>query len=219
MESTLIETRIKRYKLYRVKIKKESNLLEKKRIENDEIKAIEKKLSKIDSSLLIKKNLFSPFEVDNISNQGEYEYINELLILITQLDDEKYSKLIHDSMLVEYNLENEPTFDEKGKITNVWLHDDLYYKELLEIKHWVSLMVNNFPNIENEIKRKLFVFKDVLYKTKSKEVVENLLRPNVNLLKVKRNKNSLLIFAFLQYCLFVIALLILVFMIIFFVGP
>ncbi|MEG2198630.1 MAG: hypothetical protein RRZ34_02085, partial [Malacoplasma sp.] len=91
MESTLIETRIKRYKLYRVKIKKESNLLEKKRIENDEIKAIEKKLSKIDSSLLIKKNLFSPFEVDNISNQGEYEYINELLILITQLDDEKYS--------------------------------------------------------------------------------------------------------------------------------
>lgn len=219
MEMKLLETRVKRYKTYRIKIKKESSLLEKKRIDNDEIKIIEKKIIKIDPNLIIKKKLFFPFEVDNIGNQGEYEYINELLILITQIDDVKYSNLISDSSLVEYDLENVPTFDEKGKITNVWLNDDIQYKELTEIQSWISLMENNFPNIENEIKKKLFIFKDVLYKTKSKEIVDDLLKPHVSILKVKINKKPLLIFAFLQYCLFIIGLLVLIFIIIFFVGP
>lgn len=219
MEMKLLETRVKRYKTYRIKIKKESSLLEKKRIDNDEIKIIEKKIIKIDPNLIIKKKLFFPFEADNIGNQGEYEYINELLILITQIDDVKYSNLISDSSLVEYDLENVPTFDEKGKITNVWLNDDIQYKELTEIQSWISLMENNFPNIENEIKKKLFIFKDVLYKTKSKEIVDDLLKPHVSILKVKINKKPLLIFAFLQYCLFIIGLLVLIFIIIFFVGP
>lgn len=218
MEIKLLETRVRRYKTYRVKIKKEYTLLEKKRIDNDEIKVIEKKIAKINPNLLITKKLFFPFEVDNISNQGEYDYINELLILITQIDDAKYSNLIFDSSLVEYDLENIPTFDEKGEITNVWLNDDEQYKELVEIQSWIFLMENNFSNIENEIKKKLFIFKDVLYKTKSQEIVHRLLKPNVSSLKVKINKKCLLMFAFLQYSLFIIGILVLVFIIIFFIG-
>lgn len=214
----LLETRVKRYKTYRIKIKKESTLLEKKRADNDEMKVIEKKIRKINPNLIIKKKLFFPFELDNISNQGEYDYINELLILITQIEDSKYSNLISDSSLVEYELENIPTFDEKGEITNVWLNDDTPYKELIEIQSWISLMENNFSNIENETKKKLFIFKDVLYKMKSKEIVDLLLKPNITTLKVKINKKYLLLFAFLQYCLFVIGLLVLIFLIIFLVG-
>ena len=95
---SLSTTRVKKYKSYRLEIKKDYEAYNKKIEEKDELKLIEKKIKKIDPNLII-KNKELDFFMDVIVNEvNDHGYIKEAIYtsnLVNLLDSRKCSHLMN----------------------------------------------------------------------------------------------------------------------------
>lgn len=218
MDFKINETRVKKYKSYRIKIKKEYDVLSKKIDNDDFIKKIERKISKVFPSLLIDSKDFSPFNFVALSVVDEYAYITELILLVNQIKDNKYSNLLMKIKEKEINLDSNPSFDREGNVTNVWLKNDLKHKELLEIRTWIISISKQIEKIETDLKKKLFSFKDVLYKTQDKKFSQKLLAFKIESIHIKKEKKYLVLLNCLNVFVFFGFLTSIIFLIVYFFG-
>ncbi|MCF0217821.1 MAG: hypothetical protein HUJ42_02125 [Malacoplasma sp.] len=210
-----IETRVKKYKQYRNKIKSDYSNFVKKSAKNDVIKKIEKKLAKIDEKLLIKdfeSHLFIDFS-NNFTNDGGH-----VISIKNYLDNSKnnnFSELLAKANSVKNEIDNEPSFDTKGNLSLIWYKQDSKFSELEKIHDWINLMVSEREKIVSNIKENIFLFKDALYKTSNRETVSSILPVVSSFSKVKVNYKNKRIYNFLLYGFFILISLAFLFIILF----
>lgn len=189
MEDKILETRVKRYKQYRLKIKKEYSTFIKNANNKDEVRSIEKQLKKIEPSLLIKRNnkVFVDFNSNWTNDDG---YINEAKTLLMSLKKNKFSELLNQTESLEDHFETDPTFDEGGYPSLIWLSEDPKYPDLLEIKEWLNMVSNNSERIRKSLDEKIYKFKDTLYELNEPSNVQKLLPNKIETIRVKVNRKN-----------------------------
>lgn len=216
---SLSTTRVKKYKSYRLEIKKEYEAYNKKIEEKDELKLIEKKIKKIDPNLII-KNKELDFFMDVIVNEvNDHGYIKEAIYLITSIKNNKLQEILEKTETLEMNSTNhDPSFDKKGNITSEWLKSSDVYNKLLEIKKWHDFSADNFQQIKLNIQENLFRFKDALYNTQNPNFVKNAFPKKIVTTKLWKNKNNKKVFFALVTCFLVSMFAVILFLILFLTG-
>ena len=216
---SLSTTRVKKYKSYRLEIKKDYEAYNKKIEEKDELKLIEKKIKKIDPNLII-KNKELDFFMDVIVNEvNDHGYIKEAIYLITSIKNNKLQEILEKTETLEMNSTNhDPSFDKKGNITSEWLKSSDVYNKLLEIKKWHDFSADNFQQIKLNIQENLFRFKDALYNTQNPNFVKNAFPKKIVTTKLWKNKNNKKVFFVLVTCFLVSMFAVILFLILFLTG-
>lgn len=216
---SLSTTRVKKYKSYRLEIKKDYEAYNKKIEEKDELKLIEKKIKKIDPNLII-KNKELDFFMDVIVNEvNDHGYIKEAIYLITSIKNNKLQEILEKTETLEMNSTNhDPSFDKKGNITSEWLKSSDVYNKLLEIKKWHDFSADNFQQIKLNIQENLFRFKDALYNTQNPNFVKNAFPKKIVTTKLWKNKNNKKVFFVLVTCFLVSMFSVILFLILFLTG-
>lgn len=216
---SLSTTRVKKYKSYRLEIKKDYEAYNKKIEEKDELKLIEKKIKKIDPNLII-KNKELDFFMDVIVNEvNDHGYIKEAIYLITSIKNNKLQEILEKTETLEMNSRNhDPSFDKKGNITSEWLKSSDVYNKLLEIKKWHDFSADNFQQIKLNIQENLFRFKDALYNTQNPNFVKNAFPKKIVTTKLWKNKNNKKVFFVLVTCFLVSMFAVILFLILFLTG-
>lgn len=216
---SLSTTRVKKYKSYRLEIKKDYEAYNKKIEEKDELKLIEKKIKKIDPNLII-KNKELDFFMDVIVNEvNDHGYIKEAIYLITSIKNNKLQEILEKTETLEMNSTNhDPSFDKKGNITAEWLKSSDVYNKLLEIKKWHDFSADNFPQIKLNIQENLFRFKDALYNTQNPNFVKNAFPKKIVTTKLWKNKNNKKVFFVLVTCFLVSMIAVITFLVLFLTG-
>ena len=216
---SLSTTRVKKYKSYRLEIKKDYEAYNKKIEEKDELKLIEKKIKKIDPNLII-KNKELDFFMDVIVNEvNDHGYIKEAIYLITSIKNNKLQEILEKTETLEMNSTNhDPSFDKKGNITSEWLKSSDVYNKLLEIKKWHDFSADNFQQIKLNIQENLFRFKDALYNTQNPNFVKNAFPKKIVTTKLWKNKNNKTVFFALVTCFLVSMFAVILFLILFLTG-
>lgn len=216
---SLSTTRVKKYKSYRLEIKKDYEAYNKKIEEKDELKLIEKKIKKIDPNLII-KNKELDFFMDVIVNEvNDHGYIKEAIYLITSIKNNKLQEILDKTETLEMNSTNhDPSFDKKGNITSEWLKSSDVYNKLLEIKKWHDFSADNFQQIKLNIQENLFRFKDALYNTQNPNFVKNAFPKKIVTTKLWKNKNNKKVFFVLVTCFLVSMFAVVLFLILFLTG-
>lgn len=216
---SLSTTRVKKYKSYRLEIKKDYEAYNKKIEEKDELKLIEKKIKKIDPNLII-KNKELDFFMDVIVNEvNDHGYIKEAIYLITSIKNNKLQEILEKTETLEMNSTNhDPSFDKKGNITSEWLKSSDVYNKLLEIKKWHDFSADNFQQIKLNIQENLFRFKDALYNTQNPNFVKNAFPKKIVTTKLWKNKNNKKVFFALVTCFLVSMFAVILFLILFLTG-
>lgn len=216
---SLSTTRVKKYKSYRLEIKKDYEAYNKKIEEKDELKLIEKKIKKIDPNLII-KNKELDFFMDVIVNEvNDHGYIKEAIYLITSIKNNKLQEILEKTETLEMNSTNhDPSFDKKGNITSEWLKSSDVYNKLLEIKKWHDFSADNFQQIKLNIQENLFRFKDALYNTQNPNFVKNAFPKKIVTTKLWKNKNNKKVFFALVTSFLVSMFAVILFLILFLTG-
>ncbi|WPL37042.1 hypothetical protein [Malacoplasma iowae] len=217
---SLSTTRVKKYKSYRLEIKKDYEAYSKKIEEKDELKLIEKKIKKIDPNLII-KNKELDFFMDVIVNEvNDHGYIKEAIYLITSIkNNNKFQEILEKTENLEIDsTTHDPSFDKKGNITSEWLKSSDVYNKLLEIKKWHNFSADNFQQIKLNIQENLFRFKDALYNTQNPNFVKNAFPKKIMTTKLWKNKNNKKVFFVLVTCFLVSMLAVIIFLILFLTG-
>ncbi len=175
-ELIISETRVKKYKKYRRNIKSDFLTYEKKNSKNDEIKEIEKMISKIDKNLIMHNKSDDIFYVDftNIWTEADRTIIPAKQFL-ENIRNCNFTDLLNKASMVKNDVNFEPHFDLYGNMSSVWLDDDSKYSDLVELKNWITTMIDNKEVIINNTKENIFTFKDAFYKAIDPENVKQIL--------------------------------------------
>lgn len=214
----IFETRVKKYKKYRFLIKNNYSKYHKKKQKNDELKKIEKYISKIDKNLLLKKEDFDIFYVNFSNNTKNTD--NTITFAKDHLEKIKncnFSYLLE--KLNSININNH--FDTKAysyyDFSSIWLNGDSKYNDFKRLKEWIVLSQSKKDEIIKNASKKIFLFKDAFYKSIDKKTTKQLLaddKQEVNAKKTTKNKK---IYITLYVCFFLFLSLTFIFLIIFLV--
>lgn len=217
MDKLILETRVKKYKQYRLKIKKEYSAFIKSVNNKDEVKSVEKQIKRIEPSLLIshdKSKIFVDFSSSWTNDDG---YINEAKTLLMSLKKTKFIELLNQTENLQDYFETEPSFDEGGVPSLNWLSDDPKYPELIEIREWLTMVSDNSERIKKSLSEKIFNFKDTLYELSDQDNISKLLPSKIEKIQVKVNKKNKKIYYFLFTLLSLTILLAIIFLILYLV--
>ncbi|MDE5952895.1 MAG: hypothetical protein K2G48_02130, partial [Malacoplasma sp.] len=159
-ENTNFETRVKKYKQYRRKIKNDYSNFIRRSSKSDEVKKIEKSISKINKDLLI-NDFSSKLFVDFTSNwTNDDGYVVSVKNYLDTAKNNKFNELLSKADSVRNEIDMEPSFDQQGNLSLSWYKQDPKYIELEKIKNWIQLMTQEKDQIVNNVKDKIFSFKD-----------------------------------------------------------
>lgn len=219
IQLVLLETRVKKYKKYRRAIKNDYSSYLRKNSKNDEIKEVEKAIVKVDKNLLMKKKNDDIFYVDftNAWTDGDRTIVAAKNYL-ENMRNCNFSELLSKASSIKNDVDFEPRFDSYGNISSVWLDDDPKYSDLVELKNWISTMIENKETIINNTRERIRFFKDAFYKSTNPTIVQQILPTDKQETTFKVNKKNKKIFLIFSICFFVAIFSALIFLIIFFVG-
>ncbi|MDE5841650.1 MAG: hypothetical protein K2H11_01590, partial [Malacoplasma sp.] len=209
-ENTNFETRVKKYKQYRRKIKNDYSNFIRRSSKSDEVKKIEKSISKINKDLLI-NDFSSKLFVDFTSNwTNDDGYVVSVKNYLDTAKNNKFNELLSKADSVRNEIDMEPSFDQQGNLSLSWYKQDPKYIELEKIKNWIQLMTQEKDQIINNVKDKIFSFKDAFYRTSDRETISSILPIEQSFSKIEKNdKNRKILFIFLWSFFAVIAIAIL----------
>lgn len=189
-ENGVYETRVKRYKQYRRKIKNDYSIFLRKTSKNDDTKKIIKSISKIDKNLVIKEfdsKLFIDFSSNWTNDDG---YVVSIKNYLETAKTNHFRELLSKADSVKNNIDMEPSFDTDGNLSLMWYKKDPKYYELEKIKEWIQFMVREKEQILGNVKDKFFSFKDAFYRTSDPETVVSILPIKSEFKKVERNEKN-----------------------------
>ncbi|MDE6894023.1 MAG: hypothetical protein K2J02_01435 [Malacoplasma sp.] len=197
-ENTNFETRVKKYKQYRRKIKNDYSNFIRRSSKSDEVKKIEKSISKINKDLLI-NDFSSKLFVDFTSNwTNDDGYVVSVKNYLDTAKNNKFNELLSKADSVRNEIDMEPSFDQQGNLSLSWYKQDPKYIELEKIKNWIQLMTQEKDQIVNNVKDKIFSFKDAFYRTSDRETISSILPIEQSFSKIEKNdKNRKILFIFL----------------------
>ncbi len=197
-ENNNFETRVKKYKQYRRKIKNDYSNFIRRSSKSDELKKIEKSISKINKNLLI-NDFSSKLFVDFTSNwTNDDGYVVSVKNYLDTAKNNKFNELLSKADSVRNEIDMEPSFDQQGNLSLSWYKQDPKYIELEKIKNWIQLMVDEKDQIINNVKDKIFSFKDAFYRTNDRETISSILPIDQSFSKIQKNdKNRKLFYIFL----------------------
>ncbi|MDE5767133.1 MAG: hypothetical protein K2H56_01145 [Malacoplasma sp.] len=197
-ENTNFETRVKKYKQYRRKIKNDYSNFIRRSSKSDEVKKIEKSISKINKDLLI-NDFSSKLFVDFTSNwTNDDGYVVSVKNYLDTAKNNKFNELLSKADSVRNEIDMEPSFDQQGNLSLSWYKQDPKYIELEKIKNWIQLMTQEKDQIINNVKDKIFSFKDAFYRTSDRETISSILPIEQSFSKIEKNdKNRKILFIFL----------------------
>lgn len=218
-ELHIVNTRVKKYKKYRRIIKNDYSSYVKKNSRNDDIKDIEKIISKIDKNLLINdKNK----EIFHSSFETTWRDIDKTIVPIKNYLENirncNFTELLNKANSIKNEDDLEPHFDTQGNMSSIWLDDDTKYSDLLELKVWIEKMIENKTLIINNTKETIFSFKDAFYKSVDSSTIHNILPSKTQEVKFKINKKNKVIYWIIAASFFVCILIAFIFLILFFVS-
>lgn len=184
----LKETRVKKYKSYRIKIKKEFNTFEKNNFDKDTIKTFEKSIKKINPNLVIKQHSPKQLFLDVIATEtNDHGYLDEAKTALTKIESRKLNDIIYQSSIYEDKFQKDPTFDKQGNLSLEWLKNDSKFNELKYLQQWNLLMANNNTTIENILKEKIYNFKNSISKSQTQSIVDQILPSDIHKEKIYKN--------------------------------
>lgn len=211
-------TRVKKYKKYRRSISNDFTTYSKKNRKNDDIKQLEKMISKVDKNLLMNNKNNDVFFDDfkNTWTHGDVTIVPAKNYL-ENIRNCNFTELLNKASSVKNDVEFEPHFDSNGNISNFWLDDDSKYSTLVELNEWIRSMMENKEIIINNAKDKIFIFKDAFYKSTNSETINGILPKKISFKPTKVNKKNKKIYYLLFILFFVFILFSSIFLILFFV--
>ncbi|MDE5775023.1 MAG: hypothetical protein K2H51_01670, partial [Malacoplasma sp.] len=165
---------------------------------SDEVKKIEKSISKINKDLLI-NDFSSKLFVDFTSNwTNDDGYVVSVKNYLDTAKNNKFNELLSKADSVRNEIDMEPSFDQQGNLSLSWYKQDPKYIELEKIKNWIQLMTQEKDQIINNVKDKIFSFKDAFYRTSDRETISSILPIEQSFSKIEKNdKNRKILFIFL----------------------
>lgn len=197
-DNGIYETRVKKYKQYRRKIKNDYSIFLRKTSKNDETKKIVKSISKIDKNLIIKEfdsKLFIDFSSNWTNDDG---YVVSIKNYLETAKTNHFRELLSKADSVKNNFDMEPSFDTDGNLSLMWYKKDPKYYELEKIREWIQFMIKEKEQILSNVKDKFFCFKDAFYRTSNPETVVSILPIKSEFKKIEKNvKNKKMINIFL----------------------
>lgn len=213
-------TRVKKYKKYRRLIKNDYSAYLKKNSRNDDLKDVEKLVSKIDKNLLI--NNKNNREIFYSSFETSWRDIDKTIVpvksYLENIRNCNFGELLNKASSIKNEDDIEPHFDVRGNMSSFWLDDDTKYSDLLELKAWIETMVENKNLIINNTKEKIFSFKDAFYKSTNSSTIQKILPLESEDVRFKINKKNKKIFVIFGVCFFITIIIAFIFLILFFVG-
>lgn len=213
IDSINLETRVKKYKQYRRKIKNDYYNFLKKNSKNDEIKKIEKSVSKINKNLIINdfnSKLFLDFSSNWTNDDG---YVVQIKNYLDTAKVNKFNELLSKVDSIKNDIDMEPSFDMKGNLSLVWYKQDPKYYELERIREWIQFMIKEKDQIMKNVKEKIFSFKDAFYRTGDPETMSAIMPSDVMFTKIAgsdKNKKMFLVFVWSFFSFVFLAILFLV---------
>ncbi len=214
VEATLKETRVKKYKSYRVRIKKDYNELEKGNAEKDYLNSFEKSIKKINPKLIINQNDPKQMFMDIVVNEtSAHGYLDKAKTTLNKIESKKLQDIIFQSSNYEDKFQSDPTFDKEGNLSLDWFKNDSNFTTLKRLQQWNNFMINNKHNIENILKEKSYVFKTSISKSQTESIVNSILPKSIEKKAVYKNVKLKKIFYILFFCFSLIILLIFIFLI------
>lgn len=214
VELALKETRVKKYKSYRVKLKKEYNDLKKGNIERDTLDSFEKSIRKINPKLIINQNDPKQMFMDIVVNEtSDYGYIDKAKTTLNKIESRKLQDIILRSSSYGEKFQDDPTFDKEGNISLDWLKNDSNFTTLKQLQQWNNFMIENSRNIENILKEKSYIFKTSISKSQTESVVQSILPKDVKNETIFKNDKIKKLFYILFSCFAIVILLIFIFLI------
>lgn len=212
----LRETRVKKYKSYRIKLKKEHAQFS-KNDDIDKLRVIEKKIKKINPKLVIDSNSLNNIFLGIVVNEtSDHGYLDEARMSLKKLESKKLKDLLDKQIVASDKFQEDPTFDKKGNLSIEWLKNDSKFNELKDLQEWNNLMIENNGKIQNILKDKIFTYKNSIYTSSNDKTIKEIMPKNVIERKVYKNRKIKKIF-FIIFGIFSInILLIIIFMILLF---
>lgn len=208
----LRETRVKKYKSYRIKLKKEHAQLS-KNDDIDKLKIIEKKIKKINPKLVIDSNSLNNIFLGIVVNEtSDHGYLDEAKTSLKKLESKKLKDLLDQQNASADKFQKDPTFDKKGNLSIDWLKNDSKFNELKDLQEWNNFMIDNNENIKKLLKEKIFNYKNSIYATSNDKTIKEILPKNVIEKKVYKNGKIKKLF-FIIFGIFSINILLLIILI------
>lgn len=208
----LRETRVKKYKSYRIKLKKEHAQLS-KNDDIDKLKIIEKKIKKINPKLVIDSNSLNNIFLGIVVNEtSDHGYLDEAKTSLKKLESKKLKDLLDQQNAAADKFQKDPTFDKKGNLSIDWLKNDSKFNELKDLQEWNNFMIDNNENIKKLLKEKIFNYKNSIYATSNEKTIKEILPKNVIEKKVYKNGKIKKLF-FIIFGIFSINILLLIILI------
>lgn len=217
IEINIAETRVKRYKQYRRKIKSDYYNFVKKNSKNDEIKKIEKSIGKINKDLIINdfsSRLFLDFSSNWTNDDGYVVQIKNYLDIVKV---NKFNELLSKVDSIKNDIDMEPSFDMKGNLSLVWYKQDPKYFELERIREWLQFMIKEKEQIISNVKEKIFSFKDAFYRTSDPETIASIMPSNIKFTKIAGSDKNKKMFSIFLWSFFGFAFLSILFLVLFLV--
>lgn len=215
----LKETRQKKYHNYRIRIKKDYENFERNIGDFEKLKLIEKKIKKINPSLIKDENEQPKIFMDLIVNESnDLSYIDEAKTSLTKIKSHKLYEIVSDINNIYNRLQKDPTFDASGNLSLEWLKHDAMYTELKSMQQWNDTMTEKNEIIKSILENKIFLFRKSLRLSKNKESFQHFMPPSSKTTKCYVNKKYKKIFYVLFTIFSIILILIFVFLILLIIG-
>lgn len=212
----LRETRVKKYKSYRIKLKKEHAQLS-KNDDIDKLKIIEKKIKKINPKLVIDSNSLNNIFLGIVVNEtSDHGYLDEARTSLKKIKCKKLKELLDQQNGANDKFQKDPTFDKKGNLSIDWLKNDSRFNELKNLQEWNNFMIQHNSDIKNILKEKIFNYKNSIYTSNNDKTIKDVLPKNITEKKVFKNSKIKKIFYFIFGIFSINILLLLIFIILLF---
>lgn len=212
----LRETRVKKYKSYRIKLKKEHAQLS-KNDDIDKLKIIEKKIKKINPKLVIDNNSLNKIFLGIVVNEtSDHGYLDEARMSLKKLESKKLKDLLDQQSVSSDKFQKDPTFDKKGNLSIDWLKNDSKFNELKDLQEWNNFMIDHNDDIKKILKEKIYNYKNSIYTSSNEKTIREILPKNIIEKKVYKNRKIKKIFFTIFVIFSINILLLIIFMILLF---